>query len=109
MPAFVKRSVGSSPGTSGELGTMRWPRDSKNLRNEDRISLEVIFTWGSAPHPGSVACGAPRPAPLPRWRAVRAVSVNDSSQVRSVRLEAADTSFQAAGPQEGHDAIRFES
>jgi hypothetical protein len=25
MPAFVKRSVGSSPGTSGELGTTAWP------------------------------------------------------------------------------------
>jgi hypothetical protein len=33
----------------------------------------LVLTWGSAPHPGSVARGAPlHPAPLPRGRAVRA-------------------------------------
>jgi hypothetical protein len=42
MPALVKSSVGSSPGTSGELGTMRWPLFSKNFRNEVLISLDVI-------------------------------------------------------------------
>jgi hypothetical protein len=41
IPAFVKRSVGSSLGTSGELCTIRWPRDSKNFRKDDLISLEV--------------------------------------------------------------------
>jgi hypothetical protein len=42
MPAFVKSSVGSSPGTSGELGTTRWPFVSKYFRNDDRISFAVI-------------------------------------------------------------------
>ena len=42
IPALVNSSVGSSPGTSGELGTTRWPRLSKNLRKDERISLEVI-------------------------------------------------------------------
>src|SRR5262245_44323307 len=42
MPALVKSSVGSSCGTSDELGTMRCPFCSKYLRNDARISLEVI-------------------------------------------------------------------
>src|SRR5258706_12041958 len=45
IPAFVKSSVGSSPGTSGELGTMRWPCFSKYLRNDERISFEVIADY----------------------------------------------------------------
>src|SRR5215510_15152414 len=44
MPALVKRSVGSSCGTSGELGTMRWPFFSKYFRKEARISLDVIVS-----------------------------------------------------------------
>src|SRR4051794_12661402 len=46
MPAFVKSSVGSSPGTSGELATIRWPCCSKYFRNERRISLEVMGSSG---------------------------------------------------------------
>src|SRR5688572_20936521 len=42
MPALVNNSVGSSCGTSDELGTMRWPFRSKNLRNEARTSFDVI-------------------------------------------------------------------
>src|SRR5689334_19380483 len=54
MPAFVKSSVGSSCGTSGELRTMRWPFFSKYVRKDERISLEVISFIQS--HPG-----------LPNW------------------------------------------
>jgi hypothetical protein len=42
MPAFVNSSVGSSAGTSGELGTTRWPFFLKYSRKDDRISFEVI-------------------------------------------------------------------
>jgi hypothetical protein len=42
MPALVKSSVGSSPGTSEELGTTRWPFRLKYSRNDARISFEVI-------------------------------------------------------------------
>src|SRR5712671_5509046 len=42
IPALVKSSVGSSFGTSAELGTTRCPRLSKYLRKDARISLEVI-------------------------------------------------------------------
>src|SRR5438067_5983999 len=38
MPALVKSSVGSSPGTTGLDGTTVWPFDSKNFRNCERIS-----------------------------------------------------------------------
>ena len=42
IPALVKSSVGSSCGTSGELGTMRcWCR-SKYCRKERRISLALV-------------------------------------------------------------------
>ena len=34
IPALVKSSVGSSPGSSGLLGTTRWPCFSKYLRKE---------------------------------------------------------------------------
>ena len=58
IPALVKSSVGSSPGTSGELGTMRWPFCSKNFRNDARISFEVMALYyyrtrlqGSLHHP----------------------------------------------------------
>src|SRR5437899_1990704 len=43
MPAFVNRSVGSSAGTSGELGTMRWPLPSKNSRKDARMSFAFTF------------------------------------------------------------------
>src|SRR5258707_10335182 len=42
MPALVNSSVGSSCGTSGELGTMRCPLRSKYLRKDARISFDVI-------------------------------------------------------------------
>src|SRR5471032_2576676 len=42
MPAFVKSSVGSSPGTTGDEATMVWPLASKNFRNVERISAAFI-------------------------------------------------------------------
>src|SRR4030095_2144970 len=36
------------------------------------LHMSSFLRWGSAPHPGSVAPGAPTPAPLLRRRAVRA-------------------------------------
>src|SRR4051812_2993618 len=42
IPAFVKSSVASPAGTSGELGTTLWPFASKYVRKEPRSSLEVI-------------------------------------------------------------------
>ena len=42
IPALVNSSVGSSAGTSDELGTMRWPFRSKYRGNCVRISREVI-------------------------------------------------------------------
>src|SRR5262245_15596890 len=42
MPALVKSRVGSSPGTSGELCTTRWPFLLKYSRKEARISFAVI-------------------------------------------------------------------
>src|SRR5206468_8370526 len=52
IPALVKRSVGSSPGTSGELATMRWPCRSKYLRKDARISLAVITSFNHEEHEG---------------------------------------------------------
>src|SRR6478735_3772697 len=45
MPALVNSSVGSSPGTSGELGTTRWPCCSKYFRKDARISFAVIQSF----------------------------------------------------------------
>jgi hypothetical protein len=45
IPAFVKRSVGSSDGTSDELGTMACPFFSKYLRKAVRTSREVIRSF----------------------------------------------------------------
>src|SRR5688572_10490876 len=42
MPALVKSSVGSSPGSRGLLETTRWPCFSKYLRKELRISRGCI-------------------------------------------------------------------
>jgi len=42
IPALVNRSVGSSAGTRGELGTSWCPRALKNSRNLRRISAEVM-------------------------------------------------------------------
>jgi hypothetical protein len=42
MPALVKRSVGSSFGTSSVLATIVWPFPSKNFRNLSLISSPVI-------------------------------------------------------------------
>src|SRR6266850_1579600 len=56
MPAFVKRSVGSSPGTSGEERTRVWPLRSKYCRNFSRSSPPVIggliVTPRLSPRPG---------------------------------------------------------
>src|SRR3954470_18631397 len=45
IPAFVNSSVGSSAGTSGELGTMRWPFFLKYSRKDDRISFDVMVSF----------------------------------------------------------------
>src|SRR6202030_2350854 len=44
----VKSSVGSSAGTRDELGTSRWPRAEKNVRNRRRISADSMAgnIWG---------------------------------------------------------------
>src|SRR5262245_27400610 len=42
IPALVNSSVGSSPGTTGELATTWWPLDSKNFRNVERISAAFM-------------------------------------------------------------------
>src|SRR5262245_50066253 len=52
MPALVKRRVGSSWGTSGELCTTRWPCRSKYARKERRISCEVIPLLSPTPQQG---------------------------------------------------------
>src|SRR6185369_12319781 len=44
IPALVKSSVGSSPGTTGLDGTTVWPFDAKKLRNVERMS--AAFTDG---------------------------------------------------------------
>jgi hypothetical protein len=41
----VKSRVGSSPGTSGELGTTRWPFVLKYSRKDALISLEVTRSF----------------------------------------------------------------
>src|SRR5690242_18775588 len=42
MPAFVNSNVGSSAGTSDELGRTAWPLRSKYARKRDRISEACI-------------------------------------------------------------------
>src|SRR5215471_14839513 len=42
MPAFVKRSVGSSAGINEDDGTRRWPRSSKKRRNRSLTSVDFI-------------------------------------------------------------------
>src|SRR5256885_14801566 len=42
IPALVNSSVGSSPGTTGLDGTTVWPFDSKNFRNDWRMSEAFI-------------------------------------------------------------------
>jgi hypothetical protein len=39
---LVNNSVGSFPGTNGELATTWWPRSLKNARKSSRSSLVVI-------------------------------------------------------------------
>src|SRR4051812_24541808 len=62
MPALVNSSVGSSPGTSGELGTARWPFCSKYFRKDARISFAVMrsFYKRTAPRLPRLALGAER-------------------------------------------------
>src|ERR1700752_3115025 len=48
IPAFVKSSVGSSPGTTGDEATMAWPFDSKNFRKVWRISAAFIPSLSAA-------------------------------------------------------------
>ena len=59
MPALVKSSVGSSPGSRGLLGTTRWPCFSKYFRKEaanfPRMHLSIVSASGSALLPGG-AC-----------------------------------------------------
>ena len=43
MPALVNSSVGSSPGTSDELGRTAWPLRAKYWRKRDRISEASIL------------------------------------------------------------------
>src|SRR3954464_10372599 len=54
IPAFVKSSVGSSPGTSGELGTARWPCCSKYFRKDARISFAVICPFYRTSFPAAL-------------------------------------------------------
>jgi hypothetical protein len=42
MPAVVNNNVGSPTGIKEELETLRWPFDSKNFKNDSRISLLVL-------------------------------------------------------------------
>ena len=51
IPALVKSSVGSSPGTSGELGTTRWPFALKNFeeRAADFVRCHWIYFSGLSP------------------------------------------------------------
>src|SRR5262245_46021672 len=67
IPALVNSSVGSSPGTTGELGTTWWPLDSKNDRNVARIS--AAFMRGFATK-RSILGGARESLGAP-WRAQR--------------------------------------
>jgi hypothetical protein len=43
MPALVNRRVGSLRGTSGEEGTMVWPRSAKKSRNPERTSARLVL------------------------------------------------------------------
>src|SRR5579863_8740939 len=43
MPALVNSRVGSLRGTSGEDGTMVWPRSAKNSRNPERTSERLFM------------------------------------------------------------------
>src|SRR5256885_16357599 len=52
IPALVKSSVGSSPGTTGLDGTMAWPFDSKKDRNDWRMS--EAFMRGSILGDGTI-------------------------------------------------------
>ena len=67
IPALVNSSVGSSAGTSGELGTILWPFFSKYLRNDERISFAVIVSFyktrlGAAQTSAAVSTGGRRPS-----------------------------------------------
>src|SRR5262249_57588869 len=71
MPAFVKRSVGSSAGINEDDGTRRWPRSSKKRRNRSLTSVDFIPAPDDLRNP---VCRktAPRQrvedAPTPQWR-----------------------------------------
>src|SRR6185295_1261747 len=52
IPALVKSSVGSSPGTTGLDGTTVCPFDAKKLRNVERMSAAFTGRLSAA------ACGA---------------------------------------------------
>src|SRR5689334_21342808 len=55
IPAFVNKSVGSSPGTTGLDATIVWPLLSKNFRNVERISEAFIGCLWSRCAPGQAA------------------------------------------------------
>src|SRR5688500_11532393 len=52
IPEFVKRSVGSLPGTSALEATIVCPLPSKYFRNSVRISLLRMAVRGNAKRPG---------------------------------------------------------
>src|SRR5213593_2797238 len=70
MPALVKRSVGSSPGTSDEEHTRVWPLRSKYCRNFSRSSAPVIgrpiVTPRLSPRPGGPRTRGRRAPPAAR-------------------------------------------
>jgi hypothetical protein len=70
MPAFVKSRVGSPCGTSDELGTLRWPLDSKNRKKISRISLAARVMQTSGERVSAVRVAAARRSSEASWRAI---------------------------------------
>src|SRR3982751_3939400 len=65
IPALVKSSVGSSPGTTGLDGTTVWPFEAKKLRNVERIS--AAFTDRLSAAAGSHGGGRRRGGRISAW------------------------------------------
>src|SRR5215831_12773798 len=75
IPALVKSSVGSSPGTTGLDGTMVWPFDAKKFRNVERMSAAFTgrlsaASCDAAGRKGERISGRVRDCPARRRRAV---------------------------------------
>src|SRR4051812_10118490 len=87
MPAFVKSSVGSSAGTSGELGTIPGPLFAKYLRKDARISLEVIgsILMGVRPAAPRIAMGHLCAPKLDRLHTLPALSAVTSTETEESR------------------------